>query len=575
MRPSHSPFPRTDDYDSRRSSARRRSGSPPSAPGGAWRWIAEHPLAFGLVLALIAALPTEIPQISPILRAFILQGLIVALFVLLAAVGPYREHLGRAALRGPLPWLLALLAWSVGSVLFPPARAFGVADLLRPYAIAELLRLLFCAGVFFGAAYGLRTGSLRPLVFSVLLLGAAIALYGFVQFSATPNLGAEVTSLFSSHEPFGSYLMLMLPVALALALDRDGDQKVMLGAQAIAVVLAAALLLARTRSAWVGEGLALLTLALLAWRYTAVRLNKTNKALIVGPLLILSLGLAMLVFSSQLAPLLSQRVSTFHHVIKDDSFGSRLRFWRAACRMTSERPVFGWGLGTFPIIQQRWSGQGGDPEQAITQGTSYWENAHNFWVQWSAETGAVGLFLYVGAVAAFLLSAICVLPTMRPGFPRTLLIGCLAATVGACGDMAGAPSYVDAGVSVLPWFWMGLGLAACREGRRESASAGDAPALPPTPLWVWVGAGIVGLIAAAAVLLVGVRQPHTQPPEIVLNRVKILLTKPANQGIVYQLAFPASEPLRAGGAECLILHRHLDVVTTGAVPLTRMNGEAT
>ncbi len=533
--------------DSPRSETRRRSGSPP--PEGVGRRMADHSAAIGLLVALTLALLSEMPWLSRPIRAHILQATVVAYSVFLAATGPYRERLGRSALRGPAPWLLALLAWCVLSVVLPPARAFGVADLLRPYAVAELLRMLFCGGVFFAAAYGLRADDLRPVVYGALGLGTAVAIYGLALYGSEGNLSNDMTSLFNSHEPAGSYIMLFLPVALALALDRNNGQKVMLGAQAVTIILAAALLAARTRSAWIGACLGLIVLAGLSLRVASVRLARANKSLFVGPLLILGLGFTMLLFSDQLAPLLSQRAATLSHVTHDDSFQDRLRYWRAACRMTFERPVFGWGLGTFPIIQQRWSGEGEDPEQAITQGTSYWENAHNFWVQWAAETGVGGLFLYVATVMAFLLSAGRILPGMRPGFHRTLLLGCLAATVGACGDMAGAPSYVFPGVSALPWLWMGLGLAACRESRRTSGADRDVPALPPTPAWVWIGAAAAGLIVSLVVLGIGGRQPVRPVATDTRLPKKYMLTIQQNWGIVHQLAFPVSESLRAGGAE--------------------------
>lgn len=500
MRPTYRPTP--DDFP--RPEARRRSTQAPGA-GGAGRWLADHSLAVGLLVALALALLSEMPWLSRIVRAHILQGLVVAFAVFLAVAGHAQEDLRAALRRGAAPWLLALLAWCVVNVVFPPARAFGADVLLRPYAVAELLRLFLCAAVFFAAAYGLRASELRTVVVGVLIVGTAVALGGLAQFGSGSFHGDQATSLFGNHEQFGSYIMLLLPVALAFALDRGGDQRLMLGAQAAAIVLAGALLLARTRSAWIGECLGLVALALLTWRYARVRLTGANRFLLVGPLLVLGVGFAMLLFSSQLAPLLSQRAATLTRLTEDGSFSDRLHRWGAACRMASQRPVLGWGLGSFPVIQERWTGQGDTPEEVVTRGTGHTNLAHNFWVQWAAETGGVGLALYVGTVVAFLLSAGGALKAMRPGLGRTLLLGCLAATVAACGDMAGAPSYTFPGVSALPWLWMGLGVAACRGERREAA-------LPPTPPWAWAGAGAAGLAVAVSVLWVGSRQP-VPPPE--------------------------------------------------------------
>lgn len=524
-------MPRTSEHRRRmagRGRPSRASGEDSSGPWlGLGPWLADHWMAAGLLAALTLALASEVTGLSRTIRAHILQVDVVAFFVLLAVAGPYREDLRRAAGRGPAPWLLALLAWCALLAFLPPARAFGVADLLRPFALGELVRMCFCGGVFFAAAYGLRANELRPVVFTVLSLGALVTLLELFQFGSGPS--NEVTVLFGNHEQVGSYLMLLLPIAAALALDRGSDQKVLLGAQALAIVLAGGLLLARTRTAWIGELLALLTLAGLSLRYTTVRLSRANKAVLVGPLLILCLGLGLLVFSDQLAPLLSQRAGTFSRVLDDGSFGDRLLRWKAACRMAYERPLTGWGLGSYPILQSYWTGGGDAPAQVIARGPGHVDLAHNFWVQWAAETGAPGLFLYVGTVVAFLLAAGRALPAMRPGFRRTLLIGCLAATVAACGDMIGAPSYTFPGVSVLPWLWMGLGLAACRGEHAPESEQGTegAPALPPTPAWVWIGASLAGLLAAAAVLAIGARQPAPAPPDAVASVSAPEIIRPA------------------------------------------------
>ena len=308
------------------------------------------------------------------------------------------------------------------------------------------------------------------------------------------------SGIFGNHEQFGSFIALLLAVALAFALDRSEDRRVLLSAQAMAVPLAGALLLARTRSAWIGEFLGLLTLTFLVLRYTSIRLNRTNRSAIVGPALILCVGFAMLAFSGQLAPLLSHRLETISHMGQDVSLSDRLHRWKSACRMAYDRPLTGWGLGCFPVLQERWTGGGDSPEQVLAHGTGHVNLAHNFWVQWAAETGSVGVILYVGAVVAFLLSAGRVLKGMPPGFRRTLLIGTLAATVTVSVDMVGAPSYTYPGVSALAWLWLGLGIAACREEDQT-------PALPATPPAIWLGAAVVGLAVALLILYVGSHQP--------------------------------------------------------------------
>ena len=451
-------------------------------------WLRQHFLLAALLLALVVALLAEMPWLSRTVRTYLLQGDTVALLTLLAASGPYQDDLRTAARRGPNPLLLALLAWCILSAALAPYRTF---------AIAELLRLFLCAGVYFAAAYGLTVREAPLAAYGVLVLGGGVALYGLIQFGSGQTLNqGEITSIFGNHEQFGSFLALLLPVALAFALDREGEPKVLMGAQAIALIVGGALLLARTRSAWAGGVAGLLVLSFLAMRYAPVKLNRANKALIIGPLLIVVLGFALFLGVSQIAPLLSTRAATLTHVLEDTSFADRLHRWKSACRMASEKPVTGWGLGAFPVIQFRWTHEGDGPGQVLAHGTGHSNLAHNFWVQWGAETGGVGLGLYVAVIVAFFGIGLVALRTMSSGTHRTLLMGCLAATAGGVADAMGAPSYTFPGVSSLFWLWIGLGVAACR-ARDDST-----PTLPPTSPGVWVSS--LGMGAAAAMIVLGV-----------------------------------------------------------------------
>ena len=463
---------------------RRPSSGTGAAPES---WFQRHFLLITLIAALVIAFLAEMPWLSRPVRTYLLQGDTVALLTLLAAGGPYPV---RGSLRrGPNPLLLALLAWCLLSAILAPFRTF---------AVAELLRLMLCGGVYFAASTGLTLREVPLAAYSVLLLGGAVALGGIVQFgSGQPLRQGEIASLFGNHEQFGSFLALLLPVALAFALDRDGEPRVLLGAQAITLIVGGALLLARTRSAWVGGVIGLLVLSLLAFQFVPLRFSRANKSLIIGPPLLIILAFVGFMSVSQIAPLVSARAASLTHVLEDTSFADRLHRWKSACRMASDKPVTGWGLGSFPVLQSRWTHQGDEQAQVLAHGTGHTNLAHNFWAQWAAETGGVGLALYVAAIAAFFGTGLHALRAMLPGSSRTLLMGCLAGVSAGVVDAFGAPSYTFPGVSALFWLWVGLGMAACREGKGSDAS------LPPTPRGVWIGSVSVGAVAALIALGVG------------------------------------------------------------------------
>lgn len=72
---------------------------------------------------------------------------------------------------------------------------------------------------------------------------------------------------------------------------------------------------------------------------------------------------------------------------QEDTFGTRLRLWRVALRMVEDRPVVGVGPGNYVVAYPRYA-RGGDQlfQKYVT---------HNAYVGMAAETGVIGLGLFV------------------------------------------------------------------------------------------------------------------------------------------------------------------------------------
>ncbi len=436
-----------------------------------------------LLAVLALALLAEMPWIPRSVRSLLLSADVVLLFTLIAASGTASGRDLRSYFAGPNLWLIALLLWAALCAVLSPYRTF---------AVAEGLRLLLGAGVYFTAAYVLRPDETRLLPVFLISLGALVGLYGLVQFGQSLDTsGISTNSIFGNHEQLGSFLTLLFAPALALALDKDRPTWLLLVAQGAAVVLGAALLLARTRSAWAGAAVALLLLSALSLRYSSVRLSRSNRFVLVGPALIIFIGFTGLLLFSQIAPLVSARATSLSHILDDTSFSDRLHRWRSACRMASERPVTGWGLGTWPVMQGRWTHQGDDTAEVLGSGTGHSNLAHNYWVQWAAETGGVGLGLHAGFLAAFFVAALSALPRLDR-HRRTLLIASVVGVAAGAVDMLGAPSYTFPGVSSLLWIWLGLGMAMISEAPEAKPKAA-----------LWAAPVGFGILAAFTVIGIG------------------------------------------------------------------------
>ena len=485
----------------------------------------------GILSALGMLLVAELPRLNGPLRKVLAQLGTAILLLLIAGTRRWRPVSVRSTLlRAPHLPLFALLGWVVFEFVRAP---------YKEYAAVELLRVLAGLALYILAAYSLRTPRQAGYVVAGLLaIGTAISLWDIGRVGQTDLAQRTVIdfgySIFGTHEDVASLLVLLLPLALSIALSTEVEEKRRLAATASAIVLGAALLIARTRSAWAGGLVSLLVLALLSLLVSRFGVGSRDAAreadgakkrtashwqkALASPATLLALGMLVFVLIGGALPILSLRAGTLKRITGDTSFTARLTAWEGAARMASEQPFVGWGLGTYPVIQGQWTHQGAEVQTVLHERYGHESIAHDYYLQWMADNGAVGLTLYVMAIGSFLLSAVHTLPRVTSPFARALLLGSAAAVAGSVVDAIGSPAYNFFGVSSVLWLCMGLGTAAMglrgRRGGDEDAAASGA-----TPWWVWGAAAGAGIAASYGILWAGfhVRQKGTEVPRGVLT----------------------------------------------------------
>ena len=253
----------------------------------------------------------------------------------------------------------------------------------------------------------------RWLTFAVLVSAAANALVGlyiFIGGSGADHLLIlgrfyRAFGTFGQPNPFGGFMGIALPLALMwaalnlyqiwldlLARRRIAPSRIVLLAvsSGAAAAIAAALLASWSRGAWLGFGVALGVMTIAA-----------PKRLVHG----ISMALASAAVLSALwsAGLLPRSVVNRVTTAATDLFTisdvrgvdatptnfaviERLAHWQAAVSMAQHEPVFGIGLGNYAVAY--------DEHRLIS-----WEaplgHAHNLYLNFLAETGAVGLAAYL------------------------------------------------------------------------------------------------------------------------------------------------------------------------------------
>jgi O-antigen ligase len=177
------------------------------------------------------------------------------------------------------------------------------------------------------------------------------------------------------------------------------------------------LALTQSRSGVLGAGAGIGTLLLLA----ACRKGRRHfvVAIVAVPLLLAAAGWGVWRFG----PNMRERVAMAVTGVQAGN-DQRLICWRDTLEMIRERPVWGWGGGSYRWVEPRFQ-------------SYHWEStvlyAHNEYLQVQAEYGAVGAALLIAFVGVAMFKL--VRRAVRPACPQSGLLAATAVSVMACGGV--------------------------------------------------------------------------------------------------------------------------------------------
>lgn len=383
---------------------RRRSRRSHDRPGpdrfeaGAWG----RPLAaFGIVGLLV---PVHLRGIPPTV------GLVLSALALALALGSLAVWgaFPRVVARRWLAWILAAgVAWSVVAAVRAPFAAPAASDLLR---------ILTGAAAFAVGAFVLDTPSSRRLalvVAAVLAGGMAVTdLMGYGarwQEASGTHFDASALSRFGSHETTGTVLSIVLPVLLAFAVGSSTRERVRLLALATSLVVGFAWISVRCRSAWVGGAVAVgVVLALAAWGDRSGGGGRRPESRLArwlsSPFPLMAAILVFVIAGGGLSGALGDRAQKALN-LAGPTVLSRLELWRAGAAMATEQPWLGFGLGSYLVRQGEWSHRGLPAWEVLRRGGDLSNVAHNYALQWAADTGWIGVLLLLAGVTSVLVLA--------------------------------------------------------------------------------------------------------------------------------------------------------------------------
>jgi O-antigen ligase len=281
----------------------------------------------------------------------------------------------------------------IANPLYIPAIAFAALVSLQWIGGLTSYRQQTYSRLLLYAAYGMlafvltqnlrRTSQLPGLSWAICIYGGVLATFSLVQ-GLAPNgkifwifplqQGGFIYGPFVNHNHYAGLMEMLFPFPLVLAASRftHGGRRLIVAG--IGALMAATIFLSGSRGGMIAFGIQIVVLAF------AMRSKQKSwkEPLILGGLLVFMIGVLLWIGGSDL----TRRLSSIHSETRQElSGGTRLTIDRDSLRMWKQKPVLGWGLGTFPEVY---------PEFRSFYTSFFVNEAHNDYLQLLVETGAVG-----------------------------------------------------------------------------------------------------------------------------------------------------------------------------------------
>jgi len=194
------------------------------------------------------------------------------------------------------------------------------------------------------------------------------------------------------------------------------------------MLLTAGLIFSYTRAAWVS-----LVGAIGVFVFMKLRIPLWSVAvlLIIGGGIYFAnqeqITLAMASNTEESSDDLGQHVQSISNISSDASNLERINRWNSAFRMFQEKPLFGWGPGTYMFQYAPF--QASEDRTIISTNFGVQGNAHSEYLGPLSEQGVLGFLLMVALVLVTLITAVHLHYRMPPGTDRAILMALILGLV--------------------------------------------------------------------------------------------------------------------------------------------------
>ena len=302
----------------------------------------------------------------------------------------------------------------------------------------------FCLIIFFISAF----------LISLYLL---LQYYGFDPFLYDIE---QLTSTLGNRNYVASYLAIIFPIAFSFFLVESKKRNKILYELALLIIYTG-IIICHTRAIWIATILSLLLFGYLLSHFKINVILKDNKKWL---LILFSLFLLITFIYSTDNPLNRSPITAAERAIsvfdkQGDLLKCRLLIWQSTIDMIKDRPLFGSGLGTFPLYYLNYQADFLQKNPNYFKFSGKAGEAHNEYLQLGAETGIIGLLVFMLIIVIFYKTNFKLIKKIKIINGKIIVIGLLSGvTVTLVHSIFSFPFHIPA-VGAAFWFIIGLAMA--------------------------------------------------------------------------------------------------------------------
>ena len=224
---------------------------------------------------------------------------------------------------------------------------------------------------------------------------------GFTQ--STANF--IVNPFYNDHTSYGAVLAMFIPVLIGFVFSKDLKKYVRGWSFVVLVLFIVALIFSYTRAAWVSM---LVGLGV----YVILKLKIKLKYILTVAVVMLGLFFA---FQEQIFMSLSgnsqdsstdfsEHIKSISNITTDASNLERINRWNCAVRMFEEKPIFGWGPGTYQFNYAPF--QFSYEKTIVSTNAGDYGNAHSEYLGELSESGLLGMLSFTALIIIIVVTGV-------------------------------------------------------------------------------------------------------------------------------------------------------------------------